>query len=90
MPRSEQRITKSPQNILRNSSLRKELHRLDFLDLRQKQPALTKLEFKERVRQTLRTAKAQRVARQCVVGKKDGLRAVCQQVVNREGAASDA
>ena len=76
------------------SWLRDELHRLDFLDLRAKRPPLTKREFKDRIQQVLRSNRAQRVAGNCVVGRRvvdgvKGLKKVCQQVVNRGGAASD-
>ena len=64
--------------------LRGELRRRDLEDLRLKKPALNKVQYKQRVKEVLRTAKAQKVAR----AKFRNLKKVCQEVVNKKGAMS--
>ena len=64
--------------------LRKELRRLDLRDLQEKRRLLTKAEHQKRVRDVLRTPKAQRVASNCALN----LRKVCKKVCENKGAHS--
>ena len=64
--------------------LRKHLRKLDLEDLQRKWAPLTKPAYRVRVRSVLRTKKAQSVASSCALG----LRKVCQEVVQKKGAAS--
>ena len=64
--------------------LRRHLRTLDLEDARAKRTPLTKAAFKKRVVGVCRSAKAQRVAAACA----RGLRKVCQEVVDKKGAAS--
>jgi transposase len=64
--------------------LRGELRRRDLEDLRLKKPALNKVQYKRRVKEVLRTGKAQKVAR----AKFRNLKKVCQEVVKKKGAMS--
>ena len=65
--------------------LRKRLRKMDLADLRAKKPPLDKAAYIARVKATIRTAKAQQVAK--AFAKK--LRSSCAQVVRRKGAAAD-
>lgn len=64
--------------------LRGELRRRDLEDLRLKKPALNKSQYKQRVKEVLRTVKAQNVAK----AKFRNFKAVCQEVVEKKGAMS--
>jgi transposase len=64
--------------------LRRELRRFDLNDLENKRRLLTKDEYRKRVRDLLRTKKAQKAASNCTLG----LRAVCKKVVAKKGAHS--
>ena len=64
--------------------LRGELRRRDLEDLRLKKPALDKTQYKQRIKEVLRTVKAQKVAK----AKFRNLKAVCQEVVEKKGAMS--
>ena len=64
--------------------LRRELRRRDLEDLRLKKPALTKPQYKLRVKQVLSTAKAQKVAK----AKFRNLKKVYREVVQKKGAMS--
>ena len=66
------------------SWLRRELRRRDLEDLRRGKPALSKAEYKQRVRDVLRTVKAQNVAK----AKFQNLKKVCKEVVLKRGAMS--
>jgi hypothetical protein len=60
------------------------LRRRDLEDLRLKKPALNKAQYKQRVREVLRTVKAQNVAK----AKFRNLKKVCKEVVLKKGAMS--
>ena len=62
--------------------LRKELRRRDLADLVNKRPVLGKIAYKTRIRAVIRSAKAQRVAKNYAAG----LRKVCKEVVEKKGA----
>ena len=64
--------------------LRQELRRRDLEDLRLKKPGLDKAQYKRRVKEVLRTVKAQEVAK----AKFHNFKKVCQEVVKKKGAAS--
>ena len=64
--------------------LRKELRRRDLEDLRLKRPALGRTAYKQRVKNLLRSRRAQNVAKQ----KFAGFKSVCKEVVLKQGAAS--
>ena len=64
--------------------LRKHLRTLDFNDLKAKRKPLSKPAFRERVRKVLKSQKAQTVAASCA----RNLRKVCEEVVQKKGAAS--
>jgi transposase len=64
--------------------LRKHLRALDFKDLEAKRLPLSKAAFRERVRQVLKSQKAQTVAGNCA----RRLRKVCAEVVKKKGAAA--
>ena len=64
--------------------LRGELRRRDLEDLRLKKPPLDKSQYKQRVKDVLRTVKAQNVAK----AKFRNLKTVCQEVVKKKGAMS--
>ena len=64
--------------------LRRELRRLDLNDLENKRRLLTCEEYRKRVRDLLRTKKAQKAASNYTLG----LRAVCKKVVAKKGAHS--
>ena len=63
--------------------LRRELRHRDLEDLRLKR-APNKAEYKQRVKQVLRTTKAQNVAK----AKFRNLKKVCQEIVRKKGAMS--
>ena len=64
--------------------LRGELRRRDLEDLRLKKPGLTKTQYRNRIKEILRTVKAQNVAK----AKFQNYKKVCKEVVNKKGAAS--
>ena len=64
--------------------LRKELRARDVADLKARRPVPGKTAYRQRVRNILRSAKAQRRAAACA----KGLRNVCIEVVLKKGAAS--
>ena len=64
--------------------LRRELRRRDLEDLRLKRAPLNKAEYEQRVKQVLRTTKAQNVAK----AKFRNFKKVCQEVVRKKGAMS--
>jgi transposase len=64
--------------------LRGELRRRDLEDLRLQKPPLNKSQYLQRVKQVLRTVKAQNVAK----AKFRNLKKVCQEVVEKKGAMS--
>ena len=64
--------------------LRGELRRRDLKDLRLQKPALNKIQYKQRVKEVLRTVKAQNVAK----AKFRNLKKVCKEVVKKKGAMS--
>ena len=64
--------------------LRGELRRRDLKDLRLQKPALNKVQYKQRVKEVLRTIKAQDVAK----AKFRNLKKVCKEVVKKKGAMS--
>ena len=64
--------------------LRKELRRRDLEDLRLDRPPLSKAQYKQRLKQVLGTAKAQKVAK----AKFRNLKRVCKEVVQKKGAMS--
>ena len=64
--------------------LRRELRRRDLEDLRLKKPPLSKSQYKQRVKQVLSTAKAQKVAK----AKFRNLKKVYREVVKKKGAMS--
>ena len=64
--------------------LRGELRRRDLEDLRLKKPGLTKTQYRNRIKEILRTVKAQNVAK----AKFQNFKKVCKEVVNKKGAAS--
>ena len=64
--------------------LRKELRRLDLEDYRSRRPALGKTAYRQRVRNVLRTKKAQDVAK----AKWSNFKKVCREVYSKKGAAS--
>jgi transposase len=66
------------------SWLRRELRRRDLQDYQMQKPCLSKPQYIARVKQVLQTAKAQRVASRIAAG----LRKVCKEVVEKEGAAA--
>ena len=65
--------------------LRKSLRRMDLLDLRKKRKPLSKPAYISRVKNVIRSAKAQSVAK-AYAGR---LRSACRQVLARGGAAAD-
>eukprot|EP00959_Pyramimonas_sp_CCMP1952_P316653 6627834-Pyramimonas_sp.AAC.1 len=65
--------------------LRRKLRLMDLDDLRKKRRTLGKTAYTARVKQVLKTKKAQTVAKN-VAGR---FRKVCKQVVDRGGAAAD-
>jgi len=64
--------------------LRGELRRRGLKDLRLQKPALNKIQYKQRVKEVLRTVKAQNVAK----AKFRNLKKVCKEVVKKKGAMS--
>lgn len=66
------------------SWLRKQLRKRDLEDLAKKRPALNKSSYLARVRGICRSAAAQRVAQSCALG----LKKVCREVLDRDGAAT--
>ena len=64
--------------------LRGELRRRDRKDLRLQKPALNMVQYKQRVKEVLRTVKAQDVAK----AKFRNLKKVCREVVKKKGAMS--
>ena len=65
--------------------LRKTLRRMDLLDLKKKRKPLSKPAYISRVKNVIRSAKAQSVAK-AYAGR---LRSACRQVLARGGAAAD-
>ena len=65
--------------------VRKKLRRMDLDDLRRKRHPLEKAAYTARVRSTMRSWKAQSVAKSYAAR----LRKTCQQVIDRRGAAAD-
>ena len=63
---------------------RGELRRRGLKDLRLQKPALNKIQYKQRVKEVLRTVKAQNVAK----AKFRNLKKVCKEVVKKKGAMS--
>ena len=64
------------------SWLRGELRRRDLQDLRLKKPALSKTQYKRRIQEVLRTARAQKAP------KLQNLKKVCKEVLKKKGAMS--
>ena len=64
--------------------LRRQLRARDFKDLKAGRPVPGKTAYRQRVRNILRSAKAQTHAAACA----RGLRKVCAEVVKKHGAAS--
>ena len=60
------------------------MRRRDLKDLRLQKPALNKIQYKQRVKEVLRTVKAQNVAK----AKFRNLKKVCKEVVKKKGAMS--
>ena len=68
------------------SWLRRRLRALDMADLKAKRLVPGKTAYRQRVRNVLRSAAAQRVAASCA----KGVRKVCKEVLRKKGAASRA
>ena len=66
--------------------LHKQLRRRDLADLVLKRPALTKAGYTERAKSGLRSRVSQHVAKRCALG----LKKVCQEVIAKKGAATNA
>ena len=64
--------------------LRKKLRAADMKDMQARRPVLGKMAYRARIRSICKSRQAQRVAASYTLG----LRKVCQQVINKEGAAS--
>ena len=62
--------------------MRKELRRRDLADLVNKRPVLGKMAYKRRIEAVVKSARAQRVAKNYA----NGLRKVCQEVIKKKGA----
>ena len=62
--------------------LRRELRRRDLADLVKKRPVLGKMAYKLRIGAVIRSAKAQRVAKNYAAG----LEKVCREVIKKKGA----
>ena len=64
--------------------LRKELRRRDLADMVNRRPVLNKMAYRARDREVCRSAKAKHVAKNLA----GGLRKVCKEVIEKEGAAT--
>lgn len=64
--------------------LRKELRRLDLLDLKNKRPVMSKVQYKQRVKRVCKTKRAQVVASNYA----KSLKRVCKLVIEKKGAHS--